>query len=89
MKKLISKAAEKAFEKGFECINIDLLALAFDEELALSVPGSINPFRTDPENLEPLKRPTSPGSGALAVGKRGGRKKNRNTKENISDILRK
>ncbi len=88
VKKLISKAAEKAFKKGFGSITNDLLALAYNEELALSAPGCINPFHTDAENLDPFKRPTPIDSGD-GVGRRGRHGKNGAVKENISAVLRK
>lgn len=89
IKRLVSRAVERALERGLENINIDLLAFAYDEELALGAPGSINPFCTDPENLEPLKTQAPADSGDVAVGRRGRRRNNGKTKPNISSILRK
>ena len=86
--KLISKAAEKAFAKGFESITIDLLALAYNEELALASPGSINPFFADMEILDPFQ-PQAPVDSGYGVGGRGGRRKKGSAKINISTVLRK
>ncbi len=86
--KLISKAAEKAFEKAIENINIDLLALAYDEEIASRFSGMDNPFRTAAENLDPFRQPEPADSGD-GVGRRGGRGKKGAAKINISTVLRK
>jgi len=84
--KLISKAAEKALEKGAHNINMDLLALAYEEELALDSTDNINPFLVDKENLKiPLKVAPSKPAGP-EVGKRGRRKSNA-SRENISSVL--
>ncbi len=88
LKRLISRAVENALERESEKINIDLLALAYDVELGLGIPGSVNPFRTDPEDLDPFKRPLPPDSG-ISAGRRGRRRKTGGAKQNISGILRK
>lgn len=51
IKKLISKATEKAFEKGMDSITIELLSVAYDEEFALENPKSVNPFTVDTASL--------------------------------------
>ncbi len=89
IKRLISRAVEKAVERARERINIDLLALAYEDALALSAPGCVNPFRVDPENLDPFKRPKPADLGGPSVGRRGWRRRNGRAKQNISCILRK
>jgi hypothetical protein len=89
IKNLISKTAEKAIEKGFENITMDLLALAYDEELALNVVGNTNPFRTD---VESLKVPAAPIPAEPVRGCGGSRHRSRpkgtgKPKGNISTAL--
>lgn len=87
LKKLISKAAEITYKKGLECITMEVLALAYDEELALSDPTIQNPFLSAYESLKaPVPLQHSQGS-TDAVSKRGrsmGRHKDPIT---VSDIL--
>ena len=89
MKNLISKAAEKGYEKGFDCITMDLLALAYDEELAHGEAGNSNPFRIATENLQIPPEPIPEEPMRVRTGSRRGRHKGKKKKENISTLLRK
>ena len=90
IKNLISKAAERGFERGSGCITIDLLALAYDEELAHDGLGKINPFRVDAETLTipPDPAPKEPTRG-VGAGNRGRRKSNAKANGKISTHLHK
>lgn len=90
LKNLISRAAEMAYERGMECITMDLLALAYDEELAHETIGNMNYFRIDAENLkipaDPVpEEPIRAGKG----GKRGRPQGSGSPKRNISTVLHK
>ena len=80
VKNLISKAAEMGYEMGSENITMDLLALAYEEELADDALGYANPFRAAYKNLS-IPNVTEPSQSE----KPGGSK----SKENVSSILHK
>jgi Bacterial TniB protein len=60
LKKLISRAAEMAFDRGMEKITIELLALAYDEELSLTGEHNINPFIINVSTLIAPEAPQTP-----------------------------
>lgn len=84
IKKLVSKAAEKAFEMGMESITMELLSLAYDEELALDNPKSVNPFKVDTATLV-VPEPPRDVDPRAHKRQRGSRK----AAENISSMMRK
>jgi hypothetical protein len=90
MKNLISKAAEMGFERGSDCITLDLLALAYDEELANDGGGEINPFRVDAGTLKlPVDSVPAEPTRGVGAGRRGRPKGSNRPKVKISTVLHK
>jgi hypothetical protein len=71
--KLIRRAAALAIDEKRECLEMDVLAWAYDERLAARAPDRVNPFACNLDDLcpEPVTRReiVSP-----ATGRRGGAK---------------
>lgn len=86
VKKLLSKAAQRTYEKGFECITIEVLAIAYEEELEFTDPSSPNPFLSE---YESLKLPTPSQSSQSSAEKKGtrGKRKNKHHSQSIAEVL--
>ena len=56
--KLVRRSAEMAIDLKMECIEDDLLAIAYDERLRARDPGRGNPFRVRIANLDPMQKRT-------------------------------
>lgn len=52
--KVLRTAAIMAIERGMESLTMEILALAYDDEIASLYPGHQNPFLVEEKDLEPL-----------------------------------
>lgn len=84
IKKLVSRAAEKAFERGMDSITMELLALVYDDKLAFDSTMSVNPFRVDAASLLAPEPPKD-----IDPRAHKGLKGSRKADANISNIMRK
>lgn len=86
-KKLISKAAERTYERGLANITMEVLAIAYEEELALSDPSSPNPFLVAYENLKAPELSQHFSDSVDGTSRRGRNNGRHKEKESVASIL--
>jgi hypothetical protein len=68
--KLVRRAAEMSIDEKRECLDLEVLAWAYDERLSARTPDRANPFTCGPDDLrlEPVIRQETVSTGASRRG---------------------